>query len=190
MARLFLANSFEQTTSELDQLVSKHLLALRVRGYSEYTIRNRFVHIRLFLRWCGTHAIRRVSQISPELLKRYQEHLSEYRNRRGQPISIVSQYARLVPLRVWFRWMQGEKFIRRNPARDLQLPRLGRQLPRNILSAGEIERIMLQPNIKSPLGLRDRAILELLYSTGIRRLELLHLRVADIHLGRLLVFVR
>src|SRR3954452_17835272 len=48
---------------------------------------------------------------------------------------------------------------------------------------------MRQPNSKRPLGLRDRAILELLYSAGIRRLELMRLRLADLHLSRGLIFV-
>ena len=75
-------------------------------------------------------------------------------------------------------------------ADEIELPRLGRPLPRNILSAQEVERVMSQPNVRTPIGIRDRAILELLYSTGIRRLELVHLKLHDLQLDRKLVFVR
>jgi integrase/recombinase XerD len=187
MARFFFFSSQPEHT--LEQLLNQHLVVLRARGYSAYTVRNRLVHIRLFLRWCGDHRIHSASRVTLAVLEKYQRDLSEYRKPNGQPLCIISQHARLVPLRVWFQWMQQVGYIRHNPAERLQLPRLGRQLPRNILSAAEVTRIMRQPNTRTAIGLRDRAILELLYSTGIRRLELMKLRLTDLHLGRRLIFV-
>ena len=78
----------------------------------------------------------------------------------------------LVPLRVWFKWMARHHHILHNPASELELPRLGMRLPKAVLTAAEAEQIIEQTNIHDPLGLRDRAILETLYSTGMRRLEL------------------
>jgi integrase/recombinase XerD len=181
MAHLF----WNHTTTTLQQLFNDHLAALRIRGYSPYTIRNRLVHLRLFLRWCAGQRIDSLSQITLKVLEQYQAAISIS----DHPLCIVSQHARLVPLRVWFAWMQRAGFTRSNPAERLQLPRLGRHLPRNILSVAEVERIMHQPTTKRTLGLRDRAILELLYSTGIRRLELMKLRIEDLHLSRGLIFV-
>lgn len=187
MARFF---SFRARTQlALEQLLREHLGVLRARGYSPYTIRNRLVHIRLFLRWCGSHHVTSVAQVSLAVLEQYQRELSEQPKSDGQPLCVISQHARLVPLRVWFAWMQRTGYIRDNPADHLQLPRLGRHLPRNILSAAEVERIMRQPRTERILGLRDRAILELLYSTGIRRLEIVRLQIADLHLARGLIFV-
>ena len=63
-------------------------------------------------------------------------------------------------------------------------------LPKNILSVPEIEQVMLQPNLADPLGLRDRAILEVIYATGLRRMEIINLKLFDLQLDRGLMFVR
>ena len=67
---------------------------------------------------------------------------------------------------------------------------MGRLLPREVLSASEVERVSAQPNTRTRLGLRDRTILEVLYSTGSRRLELRNLSFSDLHLDRCVVLVR
>lgn len=60
------------------------------------------------------------------------------------------------------------------------MPKIEKPLPRAVLSENDAERVILQPNIGHPLGLRDRAILETFYSTGIRRAELMHLKLCDL----------
>jgi len=124
------------------------------------------------------------------LLERYQRYLFFYRKKNGEPLTFRSQHARLVPLRVWFRWMTRQNHILHNPASEIDLPRLGRTLPKNILSVPEIEQVMLQPNLADPLGLRDRAILEVIYATGLRRLEIINLKLFDLQLDRGLIVVR
>jgi integrase/recombinase XerD len=133
--------------STLQELLNEHLTALRIKGYSQYTIRNRLVHIRMFLRWCAANRIKHVSQITLNLLEEYQQHVFNYRKPNGEPLTITSQHSRLVPLRVWFRWMAKQHYIENNPAVNLELPRLGRILPRNILSADEVERVLRQPRL-------------------------------------------
>ena len=84
----------------------------------------------------------------------------------SEPLAFTGQHERIVPLRVWFRWMARHHHILHNPASELELPRLG--LPKAVLTSNEAEQILIQPNIDDPLGMRDRAILEMLYSTGMR----------------------
>ena len=81
-----------------------------------------------------------------------------------------------MPLRVWFKWMARQHHILHNPASELELPRIGFRLPKAVLTAAEAERILMQADTGDVLGLRDRAILETLYSTGMRRLELVSLK--------------
>ena len=76
-----------------------------------------------------------------------------------------------------------------NPAAELELPRVGYKLP-NVMNKEEVERVLSQPKIEVPLGIRDRAMLELLYSSGLRRMELLHLRLYDVDQQHGLVTVR
>src|SRR5277367_1233268 len=150
----------------MELLMREHLDALRVRGYSEFTVKNRLVHIGFFIEWAYEHGLREPIEVTRPVLERYQRYLFFYRKKNGEPLSFRSQHACLVPLRVWFRWMTRQNHILHNPASELELPRLGRALPKNIFSAQEVERIMQGCDLSDPIGLRDRAILEVLYSTG------------------------
>ena len=81
-------------------------------------------------------------------------------------------------------------YLLHNPASELELPKLGQPLPRNIFSAQEVERILLLCDIDDPIGLRDRAIIEVLYSTGIRRMEIIALKLYELSLERGVLLVR
>jgi integrase/recombinase XerD len=174
----------------LESLMLDHLRALAVQNYSTHTVRNRQVHIGFFLQWCKERGLTDPVEITRPVLERYQRHLFHYRKKNGEPLSFRSQHSCLVPLRVWFRWMTRQNHILHNPASELELPRLGRALPKNIFSAAEVERIMQVCEIEEPIGLRDRAILEVLYSTGLRRMEMIALKLYDLSLDRGLLLVR
>jgi len=176
--------------SPLESLMHEHLEALQVKNYSEHTVRNRLVHIRFFIAWAYEHGLREPIEVTRPVLERYQRYLFFYRKTNGEPLSFRSQHARLVPLRVWFKWMTRLNLILHNPASEIDLPRLGRTLPKNILSVSEVERVMMQPDVAEVIGLRDRTILETIYSTGLRRLEVVNLKLFDLHRDRGLVCVR
>jgi integrase/recombinase XerD len=173
----------------LEALMREHLKALQVQNYSEFTVRGRAGHIQFFIDWLKERSITEPVEVTRPVLERYQRHLFHYRKANGEPLSFRSQHARLVPLRVWFRWMTRQNYILHNPASEIELPRLGRALPKNIFSAAEVERIMMQPDIEEPIGLRDRALLEVLYSTGMRRLELVRLKLYELQLDRGLILI-
>ena len=174
----------------LESLMLDHLRTLAVQNYSVHTVRNRQVHIGFFLQWCKERGLTEPVEITRPVLERYQRHLFHYRKKNGEPLSFRSQHSCLVPLRVWFRWMTRQNHILHNPASELELPRLGRALPKNIFSVQEVERIMQLCEIEEPIGLRDRAILEVLYSTGLRRMEMIALKLYDLSLDRGLLLVR
>jgi integrase/recombinase XerD len=85
----------------------------------------------------------------------------------------------LVTLRNFFRFAQIQELIPADPSANLEAPKIRRTLP-GYLRLEEVERLLAQPNEKTPLGLRDRAMLEVLYSTGLRVSELIGLRVSDL----------
>ena len=128
-------------------------------------------------------------EITRPVLERYQRYLFHYRKKDGQPLSFHSQHSRVAPVRVWFKWLVRQNYLLANPASEIELPRLGYRLP-HVLSIAEAEQVIGQPDIHDPLGLRDRAILETLYSAGMRRLELIHLKLFDTDLGRGIVTIR
>ncbi len=86
-------------------------------------------------------------------------------------------------LRRFYAWANREGLIRPNPATDLPAPRRPRTLPVD-LSEADVEALLNAPDTSSPLGLRDRAMLETLYATGLRVSELVNLTLNEIHLVR------
>ena len=179
-----------QPATPMEVLMYDHLNALRVRNYSEYTVRNRLVHIGFFIAWLRKIEIGDPMQVTRTVLENYQRHLFQYRKRNGDPLTFRSQHAYLVPIRMWFRWMTRDNRVPHNPASELELPRLGRSLPKSILSAREVEHVLRLCNTATANGLRDRAMLEVLYSTGLRRMELIGLKLFDLSLDRGLILVR
>ncbi len=178
----------------LQAMLEKFFEYRRERNYSEQTIRTERAHVAPFLAWCGERGITEPVEVTRTVLESYQRHVFHYRKKDGEPMSFTGQRDRLAPLRVWFRWMARNHHILHNPASELELPRMGVKLPKAILTAEEAERIMEQTEIAlhmgDPLGLRDRAILETFYSTGMRRGELANLKLWDLDLDRATVNIR
>lgn len=94
----------------------------------------------------------------------------------------------LTSLRRFYRYHVREGRLPEDPTRDVESPRLGRPLPGG-LSEGEVERLMAAPNPETPLGLRDRCMLEVLYGTGLRVSELVGLSLSQLSLQQGLVRV-
>lgn len=93
-------------------------------------------------------------------------------------------------MKAFFKWLSRQNHILYNPASELELPRMERRLPRFILNVREAEAVLAQADLATPIGIRDRAIMETLYSTGIRRMELIRLHLTDIDAERGTVMVR
>lgn len=160
------------------------------KNYSPKTIENREVCLRYFIQWCDERGLGQPQEITKPIIERYQRYLFLYRKKNGEPLSTRSQHVRVVPIRAWFKWLARQSHILYNPASDIEMPRLERRLPKHILNVEESERIINQPDTSKPTGIRDRAILETLYSTGIRRMELINLKLFDIDPDRGTVMVR
>jgi integrase/recombinase XerD len=143
----------------------------------------------MFLTWCESTGITLPSKVTRASLESYQRHLFHYRKKDGQPLAIASQHSRLAPLKVWFKWLTRRNYISQDPAEELELPRVSYKLP-NVLNKEEAEKVLHQPKLETSLGIRDRAILEILYSTGMRRMELLKLKLYDVDQKHGLVAIR
>lgn len=162
----------------------------REKNYSEKTIEAREIYLRYFVTWCDARGLRRPQEITKPILERYQRYLFVHRKKDGQPLSTRSQHTRIVPVRALFKWLARYNHILYNPASDLEMPRLEHRLPKHVLTAAEAEAIMAVPDLQTATGVRDRAILETLYSTGIRRMELIGIHVHDIDTERGTLIVR
>lgn len=99
--------------------------------------------------------------------------------REGRSSKTIARH--LVSLRVFFRFLTEESVLNANPAEEIDSPKLAKTLP-EILSLEEVVRLIEQPPTGVPQGMRDRAMLELLYATGLRVSELVRLRMSHLHL--------
>lgn len=170
--------------------VADYLLWMRVHNYADTTITSRRRYLGYFTRFCQQHSVEHGAAVTFELIQRYQRGLFEHRKRDGQPLTIATQAQRLVPVCHFFSWLRRNGRLVDNPAHDLLMPRPDRRLPEATLTAAEMAVLLAQPNVSRPLGLRDRAILEVFYSCALRRQELIDLTVRDVDFDRGTVFVR
>lgn len=168
----------------------RYLEALRVRNYSERTLENRESYLRLFIAWCDARSLGRPVDITKPILERYQRHLFHHRQANGKALSFGAQSQRMLPLRAYFKWLTRQNVLLWNPASEVELPRQEKRLPKHVLTATEAAEVLSQPDVNTVSGLRDRAILEVLYSTGIRRMEVIHLAITDVDAERGTVTVR
>jgi integrase/recombinase XerD len=163
---------------------------MAARGYSGRTIGNRRHMLSFLVSWLAERGITRPAEVTRPVLESYQRHLFHYRKSNGQPLSFRSQSQRLLAVRAFFKWAARQRHVLHNPASEIELPKAERRLPRPALTAAEAELVLAQPDLDQLTGVRDRAILEVFYSTGIRRAELAHLAVTDIDHERATVLVR
>lgn len=108
-------------------------------------------------------------------------HFLAFEFDRGQKARSMAR--RLSALRRFFRYLNQEKQLQHNPTLRVELPKLGRALPK-FLSLQEIQNLLAQPDLKKAMGQRDRAMIELLYASGLRVSELINMQMSDLHLER------
>jgi integrase/recombinase XerD len=174
----------------MELAIRDFLESLAVHNYSAVTIEGRKHHLLRFKAWCAERSLLRPSEITRPILECYQRWLFHYRRPDGRSLSFRSQAQTLTAVRGFFRFLTRQGRILMNPAADLDMPKEEKRLPRVVLTAAEADQILNQPNVNDLLGLRDRAILETLYSTGLRRTEIVNLLVHDLDTSRETVFVR
>jgi integrase/recombinase XerD len=176
--------------SELERMQKKYNHWRLSHNYEQRTIETQGTHLYKFVKWCLERGILRPQDVTREMVELYQGYLSRSRKDNGEPYSIRYRNRILSTLKGFFAWLAKNHYILYNPAAELELPRESAQIPRNILSTAEVEAIMMQVDLSWPLGLRDRAMLETLYSTGIRSFELCRLKCKDIYSDNGVLLVR
>ncbi|MCC7073320.1 MAG: site-specific tyrosine recombinase XerD [Deltaproteobacteria bacterium] len=169
---------------QVDSAVDSFLSWARVeRGLADNTIEAYGRDLGDFARSLDKQGVGAVSAVrSTHVLK----HLIELSKGR---LGVRSQARHLVAIRQLFRFLVKERVLKDDPAADIELPRAARTLP-TFLDLGEVERLLAAPDAASPRGLRDRAMLELLYATGLRVTELVELPLDALDLERGFLLVR
>jgi integrase/recombinase XerD len=176
--------------NDLRRLARQYFEWMAFTNYSELTIAGRQFYLDKFFAWCEDRDFKAPAEITRPVIERYQRHLFNHRQKSGLPLSARGQHSNLIPIRGYFKWLARRSHILHNPAADIDLPRIGHRLPRPALSIHEAEQILAVPDLATASGIRDRAILETFYSSGLRRAELMRLAIHDIDPDRGTLFVR
>lgn len=146
------------------------------RGLAENTLESYGRDLRQFSRYLSSHYAKPWETLDRGQILLYLDSLK----RQGKSAATVSRS--LASIRSFFRFLNREGALSGNPAALLDTPKVEKRLPR-VLSPTEVETLLYRPVLSSPVGLRDRAMFEVLYATGIRVSELVSLQVADINLA-------
>jgi len=163
---------------------------LRAQDYAARTIATYLWHLGHFRRWLADRGLSSFAALSTDHVAAYQRLLASRPGKGGRPLSAGSRAIAASAIRMLGAWLVRAGAARTDPARDLELPRMRKTLPDNVLSVREVERLLGTPALDDPEGLRDRALMELLYATGLRQSEALDLRLDDVDLAGSTVRVR
>jgi len=156
------------------EVIDEFITFLQVeRGLAENTISAYSRDLVRFIAYLETRNITPI-KTSRSVIRDYLGSLTPDLSKRSQARNVSA-------IKTFFRFLVSEGKMKENPARLLETPRIQQKLP-EVLSLGEVEQLLSQPDITTPLGQRDRAMLELLYATGLRVSELVHLKLLDVNL--------
>jgi integrase/recombinase XerD len=171
--------------------LSEYLAELEARRYSRSRVTGaRRAIERLVLYLSEAHGVRDWRAVEPKHLRAFAVWAAErHRTPKDRPIATATLRQWLSNVRCFFRWMRESGRLVGDPPERLARPTRGRELPRD-LADDEIARLIETPDTETARGLRDRALMELLYATGLRHAELQRLDVYDVDLGAGRVVVR
>jgi len=153
---------------------------LRVR-YSDRTIESYLKYARILLSWLAARDLD-LLRVTRDNLHTFQNDLSAMRKRNGTPYSVSHQGGCITALHSLFNFLYRRQYLLQDPASGLTRPRDDQTLPRVILTMKEAGRVLDAADDQTPSGLRDRAILETFYATGLRVSEIANLSVHDVDL--------
>lgn len=131
-----------------------------------------------FFAFADSLGLTRWSELTSDHLEAYRGHLMAFRSR-GKPLARATQNLRLTGLKAFLKWLHRARYLPVNLAVELDLLRLPRRVP-GVLSEAEIERLLRAVDLSNPLGVRDRAVLEVLYGTALRNGELCRLELGQL----------
>jgi len=181
----------ERQRRKMDLLLARFVESMTAWSWSPRTVRSYEQLVRVFLDWLEQESdVASLGEVSGDTLAAYQTWLLGAESRYGARLEVASQRARLTAVKRFFKYLAQEGKLLVDPAAGLTLPKRRRRLPEALLTPKEAIRLLESIDTSTPLGLRDRAIVEVLYATGIRNAELRALRIGDHDAGAGTLFVR
>jgi integrase/recombinase XerD len=160
---------------------------LETRFESKDTRHNYSAGLLPFLDFVNRHGATSWTEVNRDWIEEYRSHIFTARNvRTGKPLATGTRVARLISVKVFFKFLVREGYLMANPAALLELPKVHKALP-VVLSEAEMLQILEVPNVRTRAGIRDRALLELLYGTAARNQELISIKLGELDLNQRLL---
>jgi integrase/recombinase XerD len=156
-----------------ETILDDYLESLRVRHYSPATLATRRQALRIFFDYLKTIALDDLREVTRQTIEDFQrEMLRRY--------EVMTARLHLGCVRYFFAHLESTDAILLNPCASVPLPKVERTLPKRILKLSEVRKMLNAPDAATLTGIRDRAILEVFYSSGIRREEMARLTLPDV----------
>jgi len=165
---------------QIDEAVRRYLNAMLAQGRSAHTVRGTKSALKELVAFLASLEITRIEQLDPDVLLRYREELAWRLTPKGAPLGPNTQSNLLGSLRAFCRFLVDQDWLVADPSKNIPNPKKTQRLPRAILEPREIWTILKQPDLSTATGYRNRVILEVLYSTAMRREEAANLKCPDV----------
>jgi integrase/recombinase XerD len=161
----------------MNELITQFIHYLTVeRGLAKNTLESYQRDLHAYCAYLQHEGLTELNETNRMHIMGYLLHLQE----QGRATATLSR--NLASIRAFYQFLLREKFIDKDPSVNLESPKIEKKLPQ-VLSIGEVETLLNGPDTRLPSGMRDKAMLELLYATGIRVSELVSLNLSDINLN-------
>jgi len=176
---------------DLKEIFQKFISYETVKGKSSNTINKYKKNLKVFFDFLDKKAISSIEQVTKRTMLDFYTYLLTYNGIRGKGVASSTKASLLFSVKVFFRFLVRYDFIAKDPTLDIEPIKEERRLPTDYMEEGEMEKVLHEPSLNNPLTLRDKAILEVLFSVGVRNNELCQLNMHDIdfHEGMLRVNV-
>ena len=158
----------------MEEFLKEYLTILRFeKNLSDNTIKSYETDINKLLTFLHEQGISDLDQVTSNLISKF----FEYQRKWGIDSSTVARY--MSSIKGFWLYLESSNYIQKNPTEKLASVKKSRKLP-VVLSFNEVEQMLSCPDVSDILGLRDKAILELFYSSGLRVSELINLKISDL----------
>lgn len=159
----------------LDHYIDSFIKYLAVeRGLADNTMESYYRDLKHWETFLKQNQITSIAEVDEHIVILYLMKLKQD----GKAVTTVSRH--LASIKTFYKFLLGEKIVTSNPTSNLETPKTGMRLPQ-VMTEDEVERLLQQPNLNTPMGIRDKAMLELLYATGLRVSELVSLDIDQVN---------
>ena len=164
------------------EVIPVYLKYLQTIGRSYYTIRGIKYGLLRFADFLEKEEIFEISDMTTDVVEAFREELAFRLTAKGTLLSLASQIQLICNVKGFTAFLKNKEYLYQDPGARIKPPRQPKSLPKVILDEKEIRRLMKAPDMQTNPGYRNRIILEILYDTAVRRLELSRVKLADLDL--------